>query len=58
MEKITLPENLEAVKKYQEQASHKTELERTGLIKDKTGVDTGAKVLHPITGEEIPGLDS
>jgi len=33
---ITTPEQLETVKSYQEQAKHKTQLERTELQKEKT----------------------
>lgn len=36
VEKITTPEQLETVKSYQEQAKHKTQLERTELQKEKT----------------------
>lgn len=36
VEKITTPEQRETVKAYQEQAKHKTQLERTELQKEKT----------------------
>jgi leucine--tRNA ligase len=36
LEKITTPEQKEAVKAYQEQAKYKTQLERTELQKEKT----------------------
>ena len=36
VEKITTPEQKEAVKSYQEQAKYKTQLERTELQKEKT----------------------
>ncbi|MEJ7192795.1 hypothetical protein WL258_11980, partial [Staphylococcus epidermidis] len=42
VEKITTTENFEEVKKYQEAASKKSDLERTDLAKDKSGVFTGA----------------
>jgi len=51
---ITNSENSEAVKAYQEISKAKTDLERTELNKIKTGVDTGAKAVHPITGELLP----
>ena len=52
--KITTPEQLEAVKKYQEAAARKSELERTSLNKEKTGVFTGAYAINPANGKEIP----
>jgi leucyl-tRNA synthetase len=42
------------VKKYINKAKNKSDLERTELQKDKTGVFTGAYATHPITQEEIP----
>ncbi|MDP3244285.1 MAG: leucine--tRNA ligase [bacterium] len=50
-DKIT---NQEEVKKYVVGAGQKSELERTSLVKEKTGVLLeGIKVLHPLTGEEL-----
>ena len=43
-----------AVHDYQTEASRKSDLERTELIQDKTGVWTGSYVSHPITGKPIP----
>ena len=43
-----------AVIAYVEAASRKSELERTELSKDKTGVWTGSFVKNPATGESIP----
>ncbi len=42
------------VKKYIEQTTHKTELERKEGEKDKTGVFTGAYAINPATNEKIP----
>ena len=39
---------------YIEATKKKSELERTGLEKEKTGVFTGAYVKHPLTGENVP----
>lgn len=51
---ITTPEQKEAVKAYQDQATHKSDLERTDLAKDKTGVFTGAYAINPASGEKLP----
>lgn len=52
--KITTREQAEAVKGYQEEASRKSDLERTDLAKEKTGVFTGAYAINPVTGKQIP----
>ena len=47
--------NMDEVKEYREQANKKTELERTQLIKEKTGVKlNGFTGINPITNKEIP----
>jgi leucyl-tRNA synthetase len=51
---ITTPEQAAAVKQYQEFAATKSDLERTELAKEKTGVWTGAYALNPVNGEKIP----
>ncbi|MBI3627034.1 leucine--tRNA ligase, partial [Candidatus Uhrbacteria bacterium] len=51
--KITAPLRLEAIKEYQEQARGKSELERTDLAKNKTGVPLGVMALNPANGEKI-----
>ena len=51
---ITTPEQAEAVKQYQAFASGKSDLERTELAKEKTGVFTGASAINPVNGERIP----
>lgn len=50
---LTTPENSEAVKKYREDASHKTELDRSSE-KTKTGVPLGTFVLNPFNGDLVP----
>jgi len=48
-------ENLKEVKKYVEIAVNKSDLERTDLAKDKTGVELqGVKAINPVNNEEIP----
>ena len=54
LEKITTPEQKEAVKAYQEQAKYKTQLERTELQKEKTWVFTGAYAINPFNNQEVP----
>ena len=48
-------ENLEEVKKYIKQAKNKSDLDRTDLAKEKTGVELkGIKAINPVNNEEIP----
>jgi leucyl-tRNA synthetase len=54
VELITTPHQANAVKTYQEKASHKTDLERTDLAKEKTGAFTGAFAINPANGELLP----
>ncbi|HIX36203.1 MAG TPA: leucine--tRNA ligase [Candidatus Limosilactobacillus merdigallinarum] len=51
---ITTPEQKASVKAYQEEASRRSDLERTDLNKDKTGVFTGAYAINPVNGEKLP----
>ena len=51
---LTSEENLEAVKKYIEKASVKSDLERQELNKDKSGLFIGSYAVNPATGENIP----
>ena len=47
--------NMDEIKKYQEFAKTKSELERTELSKEKTGVEIkGIKAINPVTKKEIP----
>lgn len=52
--RITTPQQYEKVKHYQDEAAKKSDLERTDLAKEKTGVFTGAYAMHPFTGEQVP----
>ncbi len=51
---ITTDEHREAVEKYREQAARKSDLDRTDLAKEKTGVFTGAYAINPANNERIP----
>ncbi len=54
VEVITTPEHRAQVASYKEAASRKSDLERTELQKEKTGVFTGAFAINPANGEAIP----
>ncbi|ADU31556.1 leucine--tRNA ligase [Evansella cellulosilytica] len=54
VERIVTPEQFEAVDEYQKKVATKSDLERTELAKDKTGVFTGAYAIHPVSGEKLP----
>ena len=51
---ITAPAQKPAVDTYVEAAARKSDLERTDLAKDKTGVFTGAYAVNPVNGAKIP----
>ena len=54
IDSITTPEQAQAVKAYQEEAAKKSDLERTDLAKDKTGVFSGSYAINPVNGKLIP----
>lgn len=54
VKEVTTAAYREQVEAYVKEVETKSELERTSLNKDKGGVFTGAYVLHPITGEQLP----
>ena len=51
---ITTPEQKAAVEAYIEETAKKSDLKRTDLAKEKTGVFTGAYAINPVNGKEIP----
>lgn len=51
---LTTPAQAAAVKAYQEATARRSDLERTDLNKDKTGVFTGSYVINPVNGEKLP----
>ena len=53
-EKIVSGEQKEAVEAYRKECATKSDLERTELNKDKTGVFTGAYAINPVNGKKIP----
>jgi leucyl-tRNA synthetase len=52
--KLASPEQKAAVEAYVAAAGNKSDLERTELAKDKTGVFTGAYAVNPVNGEKLP----
>ncbi|OAH56266.1 MULTISPECIES: leucine--tRNA ligase [Bacillaceae] len=54
VDKITTAEQKSKVEAYVNQVKSKSDLERTDLSKDKTGVFTGAYAVNPVNGEKMP----
>jgi leucyl-tRNA synthetase len=54
VEKVTTAQQKAAVDAYHTQATRKSELERTQLDKEKTGVFTGSYAINPVNDEKIP----
>ncbi|HPU00060.1 MAG TPA: leucine--tRNA ligase, partial [Armatimonadota bacterium] len=51
---VTTPEQRQAVQTYQEAAARKSDMDRTELAKEKTGVFTGGYAINPVNGKPIP----
>jgi leucyl-tRNA synthetase len=54
LDALTTPEQRTAIEAYGEAAARKSDLDRTDLAREKTGVFTGAHVIHPLTGQPVP----
>ena len=54
VDQLVTPDQQNAVKKYRDEIKSKSDLERTDLNKDKTGVFTGSYAINPINGEKLP----
>ena len=54
VDKITTEEYKNQVSEYKKICASKSELERTELNKEKTGVFTGAYAINPVNGRKIP----
>jgi leucyl-tRNA synthetase len=54
VEKITAKEQKEAIAAYLDKIKSKSDLERTDLAKEKTGVFTGAYAINPANNEKMP----
>ncbi len=51
---ITTKEQKQAIEEYRQQAARKSDLDRTDLAKEKTGVFTGAYAINPVNETKIP----
>ena len=51
---VTTPEQRDEVAAYQKTVASKSDLERTELAKEKTGVFTGGFAINPVNGERVP----
>ncbi len=54
VEEITTDDRRAEVRAYAEAAKQKSDLLRTDLAKEKTGVDSGAYAINPVNGEKLP----
>jgi len=54
VEKLTTQGQKEQVQAYVDAAAHATEIERTAIDREKTGVFTGSYAINPLSGEEVP----
>ena len=54
VDKVTTPENREAVREYKTQAEKQTDIQREAKDKEKTGVFTGGYAINPVNNERIP----
>ena len=54
VDRLTTPEHRAAVQQYKAEVAKKSDLERTELAKEKTGVFTGAFAVNPVTRQKIP----
>ncbi|GAA6114840.1 leucine--tRNA ligase [Apilactobacillus apinorum] len=54
VDKIVTDDKKDAIEAYRKEVSTKSDLERTDLNKDKSGVFTGAYGINPINGKQVP----
>jgi len=54
VDQLTVPDRKTAVDQYRQSIASKSDLERTDLAKEKSGVWTGAQARNPVNGEAIP----
>jgi leucyl-tRNA synthetase len=54
VDRLTTPQNVVKIRAYREEAARKSDLDRTELAKDKTGVFTGSYAINPVNAARIP----
>ncbi len=54
VDELVSDENKVAVEQYKKDIASKSDLDRTDLAKDKTGVFTGAYAINPVNNKQIP----
>lgn len=54
VDQLTTTEQAEEVRKYCEKAAYKSDLERTELAKEKTGIFSGSYAINPVNGQPVP----
>jgi leucyl-tRNA synthetase len=54
VDKITTADQRAAVDAYRNEVAQKSDLERTNLAKEKTGVFTGGFAINPVNGQKVP----
>ncbi len=54
LEKLVIPEKVDEVNAFVEAAAKKSDLDRTDLAKDKSGVFTGSYCINPVNAEKVP----
>ena len=56
VDELTQPEQRETVRAYVDQAARRTEIDRTSIEREQTGVPTGSYAVNPLNGEPVPVL--
>ncbi|CAH0418618.1 leucine--tRNA ligase [Periweissella ghanensis] len=54
VDQIATDDNKDAIEAYRKEIASKSDLERTDLNKDKSGIFTGAYAINPVNGEKLP----
>ncbi|MFM8282419.1 MAG: leucine--tRNA ligase [Planctomycetaceae bacterium] len=54
IDRLTTPAQRDAIRTYRDAAARKSDLDRTDLAKEKTGVFTGSFCIHPLSGAPVP----
>jgi leucyl-tRNA synthetase len=54
VDEVTTPEHRNAILEYRAESAKKSDLDRTELAKEKTGVFTGGYATNPVNGEKLP----